>query len=280
MDIVLLKTFMSVVEKGSLSAAALDMNCVQSNITARIRRLESHLGQPVFVRGRGGAALTEYGHRVRDHAEDLIARFEAAEHELLDLAGKSAPLRLGAMETTAATRLPKVLKELKQRTPRSSISLQTGATGDLLSKIWERKIDAAFVAGPVDENRFKAIRVFEEELVKISARNSEPTSSLLAFGSACSYRAAAERWLYEEGKSDTEISEMGSLDGILGCVVAGMGFAVAPRSAAERYNDSDNLEFTKIPLPYSKVDTYLILRLDHRPSFALRELIAMLSSEI
>ncbi len=276
MDILLLKTFLSVVETGSFSAAGVKLNSVQSNITARIRKLEKHFGQAVFVRGRGGAKLTEFGYQVRDHAEDLIARFEATERTLLDLAGKSAPLRLGAMETTAATRLPTVLKQLKQACPQSAISLKTAATGDLLSLVWGHKLDAAFVAGPIDEGRFNSVRVFEEELVQVRAREGEVTPALLAFGPACSYRLVAQRWLREEGRSDSEILEMGSLDGILGCVAAGMGFAVVPKNAVLHYRDAANLTFTEMPAPFSRVDTYLIWRGDHYPSHALRQLIGVL----
>ena len=63
MDLQLLRTLVSVADQGSFSAAAaLSMNCVQSNITLRIKRLEDHFGQPIFERGRGGARLTAFGH--------------------------------------------------------------------------------------------------------------------------------------------------------------------------------------------------------------------------
>ena len=265
MDVVQLKTFLAVVDGGSFSAAARDLHCVQSNVTARIRRLEQHLGQSLFERGRGGARLTAFGERLRRHAEDLLARFDAAERDLLDAAGASAPLRLGSMETTAAVRLPPLLKALKQACPKAPVSLRTGPTGELLSLLWERKLDAAFVAGPIDRGRFRSSLAFREELVLVRSGNEALAGPLLAFRTGCSYRGTAETWLRGQGRGDCEIIEMGTLEGILGCVAAGMGFTVAPLSAVAAYRGADALATSALPKRFAEVETHLAWRLDHKP---------------
>jgi len=230
MDILLLRTFMAIVDTGSFSAAALDLHCVQSNVTARVRRLEDHFGEVVFERGRGGARLTDFGEHLRRHAEDLIARFEAAENDLLDAGGASAPLKIGSMETTAAVRLPSILKQLKQQCPSAPITLRTGSSGELLSLLSDRKLDVVFAAAPIDDTRFCGTQAFVEHLTMAQHPSDEKASTLLAFRHGCSYRAQAETWLRSLGKTDTEILEMGSMESILGCVEAGMGFALAPRN--------------------------------------------------
>lgn len=284
MDIVLLKTFLAVVAAGSFSAAAEIMCCVQSNITARVRRLEAHLGQPVFERGKGGAHLTVFGELLRTHAQDLIDRFEMSERVLLDAAGRSAPLRLGAMETTTAGRLPPILNALRQECPTAPISLRTGPTGELLSLLWDRKIDAAFVAGPVDENRFRSKAAFHERLVLVRPAQSaqapnDYAGSLLAFRTGCSYRATAEEWLRSQGKSDTDVIEMGTLDGILGCVEAGMGFAVVPERTVSAHNGGA-LDAMPLPEPYSDSTTHLTWRNDHVPTVAHKSLCALIERHL
>jgi len=278
MDILLLRTFISVTLTGSFSAASKDLHCVQSNVTARIRRLEEHLGQVVFERGRGGARLTRFGKRLRVHAEDLLARFDAAEKDLLDAAGRSAPLIVGTMETTAAVRLPPILKKLKLQCPTAPISLRTGPTSELFSLLWGRDVDVAFAAGPYDKNRFRGIHAFTEYLTVATHPSGSGTSSLLAFRSGCSYRTLAETWLRSEGRSDTEVLEMGSLDSILGCVEAGMGFAVVPESVIKTYRGADALTTRRLPAPFANMGTDLIWRHDHRPTLAhqaLYDLIAV-----
>ena len=262
MDRQLLQTFMAVTESRSFSAAAPLLHCVQSNVTARIRRLEAQLGGTLFERGKNGARLTQLGERLRPHAVELLLRFEEAERDLRDAAGNSAPLRLGAMETTAAVRLPPLLKAVMHLCPAAPVSLHTGPTAELLELVWDRKLDAAFVAGPVDRNRFCSSIAFQETLVAVHAQDSVGAMPLLAFRQGCSYRAVAEAWLRDLGRSDTAIVEMGTLDGILGCVEAGIGFAVVPEASASAYRNAQELRSTPLPTPFAISHTHLVWRRD------------------
>ncbi|GAB2186357.1 LysR family transcriptional regulator [Roseibium sp. LAB1] len=276
MDIVLLKTLVAVAETGSFSGAAQALNCVQSNVTSRIRRLEEQFGQKVFQRSKAGARLTEFGEQVHARAVALLRQFAAAERDLLEAAGAGAPLRLGSMETTAAVRLPAILKRLKDNSA-APLSLTTGPTAELLSKVWDQKIDAAFVAGPVDGTRFQATRAFSERLVCAKGASSPDNGPLLAFRHGCSYRAVAQAWLGSIGQSDREVTEMGTLEGILGCVDAGLGFTVAPESAVLGFRNADQLKLSPLPAPFGDVVTYLVWRIDHKPVEAHRKLLEILA---
>lgn len=279
MDMLLLRTFLAVDETGNFSAAAERLHCVQSNVTARIRKLEMHFGQPVFLRDKAGARLTGFGELLKQRATTLLNEFDRAERELLEAAGPAAPLILGSMETTAAARLPAILKELRGRVPKAQVTLHTGPTSDLLSKVWARKLDAAFVAGPIDPDRFRSVLAFDEQLVHVTSKASPQNQPLLAFRSGCSYRAAAQSWLRSDGKADTEVLEIGTLEGILGCVEAGMGFAVAPESAVFQYRNLGELSFRKLPPAFATAQTHLIWRLDHQPVRVQRELIDILATK-
>jgi len=275
MDILLLRTFMAVTNTGSFSAASRELNCVQSNVTARIRRLEDHLGHSVFERGRGGARLTVFGLRLKAHAEDLLARFDLAEKDMLDASGESAPLIIGAIETAAAVRLPRILKELKRRCPSAPVSLHTGSSADLVSLLWSRKIDVAFIADAIDDARFRGVNAFTEYLTEI--KSASGGDSLLSFRSGCSYRAQTQAWLRNEGRADTKITDMGSIEGILGCVDAGMGFAVAPESVINFYNGLYELETKRLPAPFFEAKTNLIWRHDQKKTKAHQTIIDLVS---
>ena len=97
-----------------------------------------------------------------------------------------------------------------------------------------------------------------------------------SFRSGCSYRATAETWLRHQGRIDTEVVEMGTLEGILGCVEAGMGFAVAPDRAIRGFRGVDSLALTPLPEPFATAETHLAWRVDHRPSQAQRALVRLL----
>ena len=50
MDIAQLKMFQTVVECGTMAKASMQLHCVPSNITTRIKQLEEELGAPLFYR--------------------------------------------------------------------------------------------------------------------------------------------------------------------------------------------------------------------------------------
>src|SRR2546422_7841969 len=95
-DLLLFKT---VAEAGSVTRAAQRLHRVQSNVTARVKRLESHLDVALFVRGRRGMSLTPEGRRLLDYADRLLTLAEEARADLSALPPRGR-LQIGAMEST------------------------------------------------------------------------------------------------------------------------------------------------------------------------------------
>lgn len=292
LDTTLFVTFMAVAETGGFSSAGERLGCVQSNVTARIRRLEDHLGGRLFERGRNGAALTAFGRLAHERVRKALDTLSSLERELIEASGGSAPLRLGAMETTAAARLPKLMAKLRKQCPDATVTLQTGPTARLLDMVWNRQLDAAFVAGPIDPDRFHAVSAFNEQLFafwrtnilsKETQGHASPlsdTDTLLAFSEGCSYRASAQAWLREKGHADIKVMEMGSLDAMIGCAAAGMGMVVVPKAAARRIGESKQLAAYALPAEFGEVTTHLVSRHDEKPVRALKILTQFLSSRV
>jgi DNA-binding transcriptional LysR family regulator len=279
MDLIQLQTFLAVADGGSFSAASTRLHSVQSNITQRIKKLEEDLGGVLFERGRAGARLTPLGERLLPQAREILSHVATVRSDLRDASGEAAPVRLGALETTAGSRLPPVLRALADRAPKAELRLVTGSSGVLSRKVWTREIDAALVVGDVDPDRFHAVPVFTETLVVVTAASGASDRVLLAFSDGCSYRAAAQTWLRQKGRTDTPVRDFGALDTILGCVGAGMGFAIAPESAVRTYNALDTLALAPLDDAMSVSTTSLIRRHDTRPTRTMRTLEAILSEQ-
>jgi len=94
--------------------------------------------------------------------------------------------------------------------------------------------------------------------VLASAKNIEVPDTLIMFRSGCAYRDIALSWLRDAGRVDTQVLDMGTQEGILGCVAVGLGFTLLPRKVAEdsRYVNDLNLEL--LSDQYSKVPTLMI----------------------
>ena len=274
-----LKIFCAVAEHGSFTAAAGKVHTVQSNVTMRVKELESELGQQLFVRQKNGVLLTSAGQIFLGYARRILQLTEESRTALLDTGTPTGLLRLGSMETTAAIRLPPVLATYRRQHPAVRLSLLTGTTAELIKAVESHQLDGAFVGGFHQSRVLSQEEAFTEELMLLSSTDfptldalihAVPRQTVLVFRSGCFYRSTLEDWLHRAGLVPDQIMEMGSLDGILACVAAGMGISLLPRSIAEHCALSRSIRCHALPQEFASVATVFIRHQDALPSSALK----------
>ena len=81
MNLNALRTFLTIVETGSLVRASERLNVTQSTVTARLRVLEDELGQTLIHRQKSGATLTAAGQRLQRYAETISDLWQQARQE-------------------------------------------------------------------------------------------------------------------------------------------------------------------------------------------------------
>lgn len=258
MELLSLKTFKAVVDHGGVQAASKALHTVQSNVTARIKRLEEELGSPLFYRKGRGLELTPAGNTLLEYAAQLLQLEQQAGMAVKQVGEAIGEIRIGSMESFAAARLPGLLQALRKSHPNLMPKVTTETSGALVQKVLDYKLDCAFVGGPVEHPDLICKEVLVEELVLASAKNIEVPDTLIMFRSGCAYRDIALSWLRDAGRVDTQVLDMGTQEGILGCVAVGLGFTLLPRKVAEdsRYVNDLNLEI--LDDQYSKVPTLMI----------------------
>src|SRR6201995_2795780 len=126
-----LLTFSAVPRLGGITRAADELNTVQSNVTQRIKALEAEIGTALFERHSRGMTLTGAGRRLLPYAQKVAALSREALLAARDDGDAKGPLAIGAMETTAAVRLPTLLADFHRRFPAVRLSLRTSPTADL-----------------------------------------------------------------------------------------------------------------------------------------------------
>ena len=226
-----LRMFLDVAETGSFVASAERQNTVQSNVTAHVKKLEEELGARLFHR-KNKARLTTAGRTLVDYARRMLQTHDDALGLFNGEAGKSSRLRLGSMETTAAVRLPPVLANFHHRYPEVDMTIETCPSAELLSRLLEGVLDGIFIAGRPEHGNLFIKKAFTERLVLVGSKpfSRLPTpeqlieTTFLAFRQGCSYRQRIELLLASYGVTSAKIFDFGSIDGILGCVAAGMGY--------------------------------------------------------
>src|SRR5665213_2354998 len=271
MELIDLMTFSAVARCGGITRAAEELNTVQSNVTQRVKALEAEIGTPLFERHSRGMTLTGAGRRLLPYAGRMAALSREAVLAARDDGEPKGPLAIGSMETTAAVRLPALLAEFHRRFPAVRFTLKTAPTADLVSAVLDGSLDGAFVTAPIDHAELTGVTAFREQLVLVKARRwsnlaalragtpeSGPTA--LVFRTGCTYRQRLEQLFSEFGWPSATRFELGTLDGMIGCVAADMGVTLLPRAVAERSDLNESITLHTLKPAQSRVDTLFIQR--------------------
>lgn len=230
MDIRDFQFLQAVTDTGSITRAADALGCVQSNVTTRLKKLEARLGQRLVERIGGRMVPTALGSLALDYGTRIFRLSREAETLLRSAAEALPPLRLGTMETTAAVRLPALLKRLRADLPDLRLQLRSGTSGELVAGLKRGSLDLVFVAEEAAEPGYEAAALWQEELVEVLPAHGEADGALVVFREGCCYRERCRRAF-----GDAPVLELGTLDGIIGCVSAGLGRTLLPASAVERW---------------------------------------------
>lgn len=276
-----LLTFSTVARTGGITRAAAELNTVQSNVTQRVKALETEIGVPLFERHSRGMTLTGAGRRLLPYAQRMAALSREAVLAARDDGEPKGPLAIGSMETTAAVRLPALLAEFHRRFPAVRLSVRTAPTADLVTEVLDGTLDGAFVAGPIEHAELSAETAFREELVLVTARHWSSLSGLragtpesgptaLVFRTGCTYRQKLEQLFTEFGWPSAARFEFGTLDGMIGCVAADMGVTLLPRAVVERGDLRGDIRIHTLKASQSRVDTVFIQRRGAHHYSALR----------
>ncbi|MBD8494955.1 LysR family transcriptional regulator [Pseudomonas syringae] len=271
MDLDTLKIFDTVAVELSMTRAAARLGRAPSNVTTRIQQLEADLGVELFVRTGKRIGLSSAGQQFRVYAQRMLALEDEA-RQVIGGGASGGTLRIGSMESTAASRLPLRLAAFNKAWPATRLEVSTGPSGILLRQLRDGQLDCAFVALPPGANvepelagyNLQAMALWQEALVLllpaseagVSAPGQVRTRTLAAFRPGCVYRAIAQTQLGISAGSSWQVQELGSYHAMVACVAAGSCVTLLPRSVLELCQVPADLPVLDIGL----VDTWLVWR--------------------
>ncbi|MFC4238574.1 LysR substrate-binding domain-containing protein [Marinobacter oulmenensis] len=292
MDLKALELFCTVARELSITLAAQRLGRAPSNVTTRIQQLESELGVSLFLRKNKRLHLSPEGEQFLVYAQKILSVSEEA-RQILHPDKPGGSLRIGAMESTAASRLPEALASYHRKWPEVALSVTTGPSAPMLEAVQARSVDCAFIAPAVgtegkENSELSSMGlvgqpVFREELMLVLPEAHPPITSaadvavgsLATFRPGCTYRSIAEEWFRKGGvnpSSIPNIQEVGSYHGMIACVCAGTSACVIPKSVIELLHEPVGIQ----QIPLKTIDTWLVWR-ENYDTPALRELISILS---
>jgi DNA-binding transcriptional LysR family regulator len=278
MDTADLKVFEAVARAGGMNKAAAELHTVQSNVTARVRALEDELGTALFERHSRGVALTGAGERLLPYARRVAWLLADAARAARDDGEPRGPLTIGSLETTAALRLSPLFASYLTACPEVDLALRPGTTAELIEAVLERRLEGAFVCGPVAHPSLIARAMFEEELAVLAAPGIASLDAAVQGGIArivvlragCSYRQRLEMLLARRGVAVPRLMEFGTLEAIFGCVSSGLGITLLPRALIGPVWQAGRVSLHTLPPDEAMVSTVFIHRREAHLSSALR----------
>ncbi|HEU5115664.1 MAG TPA: LysR family transcriptional regulator, partial [Isosphaeraceae bacterium] len=166
MDLTLLRHFLKIIERGSLTRAAEECGLSQPALSQQVARLEKVIGRPVFDRQGRELRLTEAGRLLEERAQQLLTLWDNTTEELLDDDGTGRVV-IAAIPTIAPYFLPPFLTRFRQLRPRAVVEVHEEVTENLVRRCSRGEIDIGILALPLETRDLTIEPLFDEELLLV-----------------------------------------------------------------------------------------------------------------
>jgi DNA-binding transcriptional LysR family regulator len=235
-----LRAFVEVVERGSFTAAAKELNLTQPAVTHQVQELERRFQVSLVERFGKRAYLTQAGEKLIEHARHLLdedSRTQVTMRRFGD--GWLGRVRVGTSMTVLMYVLPPILRQLKTEHPQLEITLKAGLTTTTLQMLKTNALDLGLCALPIEDPVFETVPLFNDELVAIlpAALGKAPKKVTPAFLSQCplvlgSENSALRRtiadWLALAGPPPRPLMEFDNVEAMKSVVAVGLGASIVP----------------------------------------------------
>jgi DNA-binding transcriptional LysR family regulator len=243
-DRYLLRYFLAVIDCGSFSKAARQLNVAQPTLSVGIRKLERLLGTSLFHRTSKRVHMTDAGTRLSAHARRIENEFNVAEAAVMDLRPARA-LRLGVISTYPMARIADAL-ELARRPPQAErLQIIPGNERELLQRLSRGQVDVALTIVRPDSDRFTAEPLFTEHYAlaipsahpladRATIAAEELSDNTMIVRRHCEVLADTSRHFTERGVRPFFAFRGTNDEQVLALVQAGLGITVMPACYAAK----------------------------------------------
>ncbi|QCJ69080.1 LysR family transcriptional regulator [Providencia heimbachae] len=232
LNLVLLKTFITVAETGNFTVASQHLNSTQSTLSQQIQRLETLVGHPLFIRGHRMLTLTETGEVLLGYAKKIISLNDTF---FMKITGNAViqTLRLGFPEDLASGQITPTLAAFMQANPNVRLEVTSGLSRQLYQRYQHAELDLIIVKQRKGE--FKSDYHWPEPLCWLTSNSREPLNAgslpLIVFPENGLYRNDMFRLLDNEQRPWHITYTCSSLAGIQSAITDGLGVSLLPLRA-------------------------------------------------
>lgn len=267
MDSNLLKVFVAVSQKKSISLGAKKLKVTQTNVSLRIKQLEKNLGFNLFHRVPKGVLLTKEGKKLLPLATEIVEKVQEAENQLKNIK-KQDSIIIASTYSNTKMRLIPFLKKLNEDHPSTEIELVTNNTIAIKQLLLEYKVDVAFINNEPKHKEIALLKRFDNELLYVESKKNNSNNTIIGHENVCAFFNGLKKY-YEYLKiEDYKILELANFEVILACVELGMGSTLLPKSIVKKYGYLSKVKTTKIEKDIVDIPTCLVCRKDNLPQIS------------
>ena len=264
-DISDIRSFITVAELKSITAAANKLNYLQSNMTAKIKKIENHYKRQLFIRKPKGVELTESGMNLYTQYKKMLFTWEETENKIYQ---QENVLRFGTNTSLGGMRFYPSFSQLYTAYPDLSITMKTGATGYIEDEILAGHLDIAYVLGHPAQKNLQYIQKADDQLVIIGKNviNHEKLEdclnhqNILFASEQCCYATILDSLYKDYNLTKGEQTHIYDHEALIHFTQLGMGISMVAKSLVQKYNIQ---YYRETPEKYRDIGLYLVARSQH-----------------
>ena len=239
-----LRSFLVLAEQLHFGRSAYLLHISQPALSKQIKGLEEKIGGPLLVRNRRDVRLTAAGTLVYSEARrivrDLDSLFDAAQSAVRGEAGR---LRVAVGIATVHSLVPPALRKFREAHPRVEIQIGDMSTPRQIEALLAGEVDVGFLRLPVRSPQLAVKSILKEQLTIAASSSFRGALTLENIAAepfimisrevSTTYFDHCVRLCDLAGFSPRVVQEARDMFTLLNLVRAGMGVALAPRSAKQ-----------------------------------------------
>ncbi|MGG0288428.1 LysR family transcriptional regulator [Peribacillus butanolivorans] len=244
-----------ILNRQNLSKSAEITNYTQSALTAKVKKMESEIGKPVFKRTPQGLKITSVGTQYQNYLQLITQEYE----EFLQSIGAyqlNSKVNFGTSHTTLKIYGAPLANMLNTKDIQLDVDFAVDSSNAINQKVHNSELDCALISEPIKKYPDLAYDIVATETFEIISSNDHIINfdqktpiTLLVLSKGCMYTRAVVDWLLDN-QLQYNLKEIKSISSIQDFLQISNTIAVLNTKLIDLYNYTNihyyNLNFDNV----------------------------------
>lgn len=240
----LLRTFVAIVDNGSIASASKKIFLTQSALSIQLKKLEFYVKQPLFNRDGKKLVLNEFGRILYDYSRNILSLHDEA-LSAISSGNVSGSVKVGVIQDFSDAILRGLLADFTVQHPEVQIYVKEARTTQLKKLIADGQIDIAI--GMTEAGNEAAIKTSSLRWFGHAGLLDQDVLPLALYEAPCRFRESIIGALEAAGRPYRVAVEAPNLAALRAAVEAGIGITARTSLFGEEMNPPRGRRLPKLP---------------------------------